>query len=137
MTNRLYYSEMLRYDTLLDRYKYLRLNGRVGDDTFGHDRYLNQRFYQSREWKQIRNAVISRDEANDLALPDHLILGSVYVHHLNPLTPDEIVHGGEALFDMENLVCVSHATHNAIHYGDESLLPQPIVERRPGDTTLW
>lgn len=137
MTNQRSYSEMARYQTFMERYEYLKLGGEVGESTFGFDRYLNQRFYRSVEWRRIRNAVISRDEAMDLGVPDHPIMGRVYVHHINPLTVRDIKHGGEVLMDMDNLVCVSHITHNAIHYGDASLLPQPVVERRPGDTTLW
>lgn len=137
MTRKLSYRELLTYPTFEERFEYLRLAGSVGEETFGFDRYLNQRFYRSAEWRRLRNAVISRDEAMDLAVPDHPIMGAVYVHHLNPLTVRDIKHGGDSLLDLDNLICVSHATHNAIHYGDFSKLPKPVVERRPGDTTLW
>lgn len=136
-TRPLSYSEMITYPTFLERFEYLKLSGSVGEETFGFDRYLNQRFYRSVEWRRVRNAVIARDEAMDLGVHDHPIAGKLYVHHINPITARELKHNDDALMDLDNLVCVSHATHNAIHYGDASLLPQPIVERRPGDTKLW
>lgn len=136
MTN-LSYSELIRHDTFEDRYNYVRLNGVVGEDTFGFERYLNQRFYRSPEWRRVRNAVISRDEALDLGVEDRPIMGRVYVHHLNPLRLEHIKSGSSSLLDMENLICVSHTTHNAIHYGDASFLSKPVVDRRPGDTKLW
>lgn len=137
MSRILTYQDMLQYDTLEERFQYLKVGARVGEETFGNERYLNQKFYQSKEWRSLRYAVIARDEANDLAVPDLPIHGKIYVHHLNPLTIEEIKHGGQGLMDMNNLVCVSHMTHNAIHYGDKSLLPKPMVERKPGDTLLW
>lgn len=137
MTKLRSYTEMLNYETFLERFEYLKLGGVVGEETFGFDRHLNQRFYRSLEWRKVRNAVISRDEAMDLGVPDIPIQGKLYVHHINPVTPQELRHGGVRHLDMDNLVCVSHNTHNAIHYGDASLLPKPVVERRPGDTTLW
>lgn len=137
MTRLLSYSEMITLPTFEERYDYLRLHGSVGEETFGFDRYLNQRFYRSAEWRRLRSAVIARDEALDLGVPEHPILGHVYVHHINPITTSDLKHGTDLLTDMDNLVCVSHATHNAIHYGDANLLPKPVVERRPGDTKLW
>ena len=131
------YSEMLNYDTFEDRYKYLRLNGSVGLDTFGFDRHMNQQFYRSREWKQMRNLVIARDYGCDLGLEGYEIHEAIYVHHMNPMTPDDIKHGNDDILDPEFLICVTHKTHNAIHYGDERLLPRQLVERRPGDTKLW
>lgn len=131
------YSEMATFDSFEDRFDYLKLFGNVAGRTFGGDRYINQDFYRSSEWRRIRREVIARDEACDMAHSDHPIGGKIIIHHINPLTPDEIEHGGPGLFDMNNLVCVSHLTHNAIHYGDSRLLPKPLVERRPGDTTLW
>lgn len=131
------YHELIQHESFEDRYKYLRLGGEVGADTFGFDRYLNQQFYRSREWKQIRNHVISRDYGCDLALPGYEIHEAIYVHHMNPMTPDDIRHGNDDILDPEFLVCVTHKTHNAIHYGDERLLPRQLVERRPGDTKLW
>lgn len=137
MTKLRSYTEMLNYETFLERFEYLKLGGVVGEETFGFDRHLNQRFYRSLEWRKVRNAVISRDEAMDLGVPDIPIQGKLYVHHINPVTPQELRHGGVRHLDMDNLVCVSHNTHNAIHYGDASLLPAPLVDRSPGDTKLW
>lgn len=131
------YREMLQYRDFEERFEYLKLGGRVGRETFGFDRYLNQGFYKSREWRDLRHEVIARDEACDMALEGEPIRGRILVHHINPLVPSDIVHGGESLFDMDNLVTVCHNTHNAIHYGDASLLPKPFVERQPGDTRLW
>lgn len=131
------YSELLHYDTFEDRYNYLRLNGSVGLDTFGFDRHMNQQFYRSREWKQMRNLVIARDYGCDLGLEGYEIHEAIYVHHMNPMTPDDIKHGNDDILDPEFLICVTHKTHNAIHYGDERLLPRQLVERRPGDTKLW
>lgn len=131
------YSEMVMFDSFEDRFEYLKLTGSVAGRTFGGDRYINQDFYRSAEWRKVRRDVIARDEACDLSHSDHPISGKIIIHHINPLTPDEIEYGGDGLFDMNNLVCVSHITHNAIHYGDSNLLPKPLVERRPGDTKLW
>jgi len=131
------YQELLSYETFEERFRYLSLGGEVGADTFGFDRYLNQSFYASREWKRIRQQVIARDEGRDLALPGHEIYDRIYVHHMNPMTPDDIKHGNDDILDPDFLICVTHQTHNAIHYGDERALPRPFVERRPGDTKLW
>lgn len=138
MVNTRSYSELIRLPTFEDRLKYLLLFGVVGDDTFGHGRYLNQEFYRSREWRRCRDAVIIRDLGCDLAIPDHIIFGQLHVHHINPISEHALLHGSETLFDMDNLVLVSHATHNAIHYGDLSsvLATEPIV-RRPNDTIPW
>lgn len=132
------YSEMIKHKTLEDRYKYLRLFGDVGKDTFGHSRFLNQDFYRSREWKKVRDEVIVRDNGCDLGVEGYEIYDRVYIHHMNPITIDNIVDRDlEKLLDPETLVCVSFNTHQAIHYGDESLLPQIPIERKPGDTKLW
>ena len=131
------YSAMLARDTFLSRYRYLRLEGIVAEQTFGHERQLNQSFYTSRDWKVARDVVIVRDSGCDLGHPDHPILGLITVHHINPITPRDLVEGNPVIFDPENLICVSHNTHNAIHYGDETLLPREEVERKPGDTLLW
>lgn len=131
------YSELIRYPTLLDRFKYLKLDGIVGIDTFGHDRFLNQALYTSYEWKKIRNRVIVRDMGCDMALDGYGIYGRVIIHHINPLSIEDIESRNPKVFDMDNLVCVSHMTHEAIHYGDESLLPKDPIERKPGDTRLW
>lgn len=131
------YRELRRIDGFRDRFKYLALHGEVGRETFGFDRYLNQQFYQSSEWKQTRNKVITRDNGCDLGDEDHPIIGRILVHHINPLTPDDIIHSTDYLFDPDNLICCTIRTHNAIHFGDESLLPKPFVERQQGDTKLW
>lgn len=131
------YSELRKLETLRDRYKYLRLSGVVGDTTFGFDRYINQKFYTSREWRLVRNRVIVRDNGCDLGVDGNEIHGSVYIHHMNPMTAAAIVGDDESILDPEFLIAVTHRTHNAIHYGDETQLPKPYVERRPGDTKLW
>lgn len=131
------YSELIQYKTLEDRFKYLALRGDVGDVTFGFDRYLNQMFYASREWKEARRAVIIRDEACDLGVPGYEIHDRIYIHHMNPLEPDDIFEGNKSIVDPEFLITTTHRTHNAIHYGDEGLLPRPLIQRKPGDTKLW
>lgn len=131
------YRELIRIDDYEERFRYLRLDGTVGLDTFGFDRYMNQQFYASREWKRIRQQVIARDEGCDMAFPGYEIYDRIYVHHMNPMTPNDIKHGNEDILNPDFLICVTHKTHNAIHYGDERLLPRPFIERRPGDTKLW
>lgn len=131
------YSELLEIPTFEERYRYLRLRGTVGNPTFGFERYLNQRFYTSHEWRTLRHRIIARDEARDLGMEDFEIHDRVYIHHMNPVTRVDLRKDASEILDPEFLICVSHNTHNAIHYGDESLLPKPFVERRPGDTTLW
>ena len=120
-----------------DRFEYLTLGGIVGQETFGSERHLNQRFYTSSEWRHTRNLVNVRDNGCDLGVPDHVIHGSVFIHHINPLTPEDFKYSTSNLLDPENLITVSFDTHNAIHYGDASLLQQVPVERTPGDTKLW
>lgn len=131
------YSGMLARDTFLSRFKYLKLDGQVAEVTFGNERHLNQSFYTSRIWKTVRDEVIVRDQGRDLGHIDYPILGPITVHHINPITPAQLVNGDPMVLDLENLICVSHNTHNAIHYGDENLLPRDFVERKPGDTLLW
>ena len=132
------YSEMITMSEFDDRFRYVKLDGQVGKDTFGFDRYLNQQFYRSKEWKRLRDQIIIRDNGCDLGVPGHEISGKIYIHHLNPLSPEDITKSTEKLFDPDNLVCVSKETHNAIHYGDESILEKnKIVERSPGDTCPW
>ena len=131
------YSELRRYHTFNDRFNYLRLRGAVGRSTFGHDRYLNQRFYTSVEWRHLRNEIIARDRGLDLGVEDHEIYDKIIIHHMNPITEEDILHGSDFLFNPEYLITTTHQTHNAIHYGDENLLVGPPVERRPGDTKLW
>jgi hypothetical protein len=132
------YSEMITMPEFDDRFRYAKLDGQVGRDTFGFDRYLNQQFYRSKEWKRLRDQIIIRDNGCDLGVPGHEISGKIYIHHLNPLSPEDITESTAKLFDPDNLVCVSAETHNAIHYGDESILEKnKIVERSPGDTCPW
>jgi hypothetical protein len=131
------FSELSRRTTFAERYRYLALHGQVGDSTFGFDRWINQQFYRSREWRYIRNHVIARDNGCDLGVEGYEIYERVIIHHLNPLSAEEIVHGDEAIVDPEFLITTTLNTHNAIHYGDERLLPRPLAARRPGDTALW
>lgn len=131
------YHELRQLDTLEERYEYLALRGEVGVATFGFDRYMNQAFYTSYEWRNIRNAVIARDEGLDLGVPGYEIFDRPIIHHMNPMTVEDVERGGTDIIDPEFLITTSHRTHNAIHYGDKSLLAQPPVERRPGDTKLW
>lgn len=132
------YSELIKLDTFEERFNYLKLGGRVGRQTFGADRILNQKFYKSVEWKRLRRDIIVRDNGCDLGIDDREITDRIIVHHINPLTIDQLMKGGDELFDMDNFICCSHNTHEAIHYGDSSLLIKTnFVERRPGDTKLW
>ena len=136
MTSRSY-SELVKLQTFSERYNYLRLVGQVGSTTFGFDRYLNQSFYTSRDWRQVRHAVIARDAGCDLGLEGYEIFDRVYVHHMNPLTKKQVLAADENMFDPEYLVSCTLNTHNAIHYGDPNSLVRLPPERRPGDTTLW
>ncbi len=131
------YSELENLLTLDERYDYLRLNGVVGKETFGWDRYFNQRFYHSIEWKQVRDKVIVRDNGCDLGIPDFEIHGKILIHHMNPIWIDDLKRGNPDIIDPEFLICVSERTHQAIHYGDISLLPQKPIVRFQGDTKLW
>lgn len=131
------YSELRRLDTFEERYRYLQLRGQVGGSTFGFDRYINQRFYTSRQWRQVRDVVIARDEGLDLGIPGYEIFDKIIIHHMNPMTAEDIEHGDDDILNPEYLITTTHKTHNAIHYGDERLLARPLVERRPGDTRLW
>lgn len=131
------YSDLIQLPTYKERFEYLKLVGEVGKDTFGFDRYLNQSFYKSPIWRKIRNEVILRDNGCDLAHPDFPIAGKVIIHHMNPVDTDDIVYQREVLLNPDFLVCVSHTTHNAIHYGDMELLPSDPIERKPNDTCPW
>lgn len=131
------YSELRSLDSFEDRYNYLKLNGEVGKDTFGFDRYMNQMFYKSKEWKDIRNQIILRDNGCDLGVLGHEIFDRVYIHHINPITANDIAHVSEYLLNPEYLISTSFNTHNAIHYGTEQSGPIKYVERRPNDTSLW
>ncbi len=134
------YTELMTLPDFLSRYEYLRLPGRVGEDTFGYDRWINQDFYTSREWRRFRRQIISRDLGCDLACPDRPFLNGelVTIHHMNPITIDDIVNASEFLMNPEYVIATSDNTHRAIHYGDRSLLKQfePVV-RRPNDTVPW
>lgn len=131
------YSELVRLPTFKDRYEYLRLNGVVGKETFGFDRYMNQFFYRSPEWKRIRDLVITRDNGCDLGIPGREIFGRILIHHMNPIEPEDIRSHSELILDPEYLITTIHDTHLAIHYGDEHQLLQEPVERRPNDTCPW
>lgn len=131
------YSELIKIDSFEDRFEYLKLSGYVGNETFGFDRYLNQVFYRSVEWRRIRNEVIVRDCGCDLGHPDYPILGKIIIHHINPLSIDDIQKESQYLLNPEFLICVSHQTHNAIHYGDKSQIFTGLNERGIGDTKLW
>lgn len=131
------YTELSMLETIDDRFEYLRLDGAVGVETFGFDRWMNQQFYRSREWKQIRHHVIARDMGFDLGTEDTPIRGAHLIHHMNPITVRDIEKSTDNLLDPEFLITVALRTHNAIHYGDERQLPRPFVERSHGDTTPW
>lgn len=132
------YSELMAIPTFMERFEYLQLNSRVGGETFGYDRYLNQRFYQSYDWRSIRNKIILRDNGCDLGMPGREIVGSkVFIHHMNPLELDDILEHSEYLFDPEYLITVSFSTHNAIHYGSKDLLIPDYIDRFPNDTCPW
>lgn len=130
------YSEMLALPTYDERLKYLKLDNLVGEDTFGYDRYLNQQFYKSAEWLRIRNEVIIRDNGCDLGDQTRPIYGRIIIHHINPITKNDIINSSDALMNPEFLVCCSHDTHNMIHYGDISKA-KPAEERSPNDTCPW
>jgi len=131
------YSQLRRLYTFEDRYEYLKLKGAVGESTFGFDRYINQQFYTSTQWKQVRVHVIARDLGMDLGIEGYEIFDKVIIHHMNPMTAESIEEGRVDILDPEFLITTTHKTHNAIHYGNASLLAQPLVERRAGDTRLW
>lgn len=131
------YSELISLPTFEDRYRYLQLNGAVGKDTFGFDRYINQQFYRSKEWQRIRDEVIIRDNACDLGMEGYEIHGRIYVHHMNPIMVRDIQSNSDYLMNPEFLICTTHRTHNAIHYGDENLLARAPIERTKNDTCPW
>lgn len=132
------YSELSKLKTFRERYEYLKLDGTIGEETFGFDRYINQMFYKSEEWKRIRNYVITRDNGCDLGIQDRKIVDSVIlVHHMNPITKEDIINKNEILLDPEYLITTIKPTHDAIHYGDESLLAEDLVIRSKNDTCPW
>ena len=136
MTNRTY-AQLSRLDTFEERFHYLSIQGHVAERTFGGERWLNQDFYRSRQWKLVRQNVIARDLGCDLGVEGYEIFDKVIIHHMNPIDRDQISHGDPAILDPEFLITVTHNTHNAIHFGDKSKLHSVMVERRPGDTRLW
>ena len=131
------YSELIRLQTFEERYEYLKLSGIVGESTFGSNRYLNQQFYQSQKWQSIRNQVIIRDMGCDLGIEGRDIFGRIYIHHMNPISVDDVVSMSDLLISPEYLICTAYDTHNAIHYGDENLLILEPVERTKNDTCPW
>lgn len=131
------YSELITLPTFEERFEYLRLGGKVGEATFGFDRYLNQIFYNSDEWRSIRDYVITRDAACDLGIPGREIYSRVLIHHMNPITKEDILRRSKFLLDPEYLITTIKNTHDAIHYGDASILVKPLVERTPNDTCPW
>jgi hypothetical protein len=131
------YSEMIQCSSFEDRYDYLRIGGAIGAATFGHARYINQSFYTSRLWRSIRDAVILRDDGCDLGIGDRQIFDKILIHHMNPISEEDVYEQSEFLLDPEFLICTSNNTHNAIHFGDASLLPQLPIERTRNDTSPW
>ena len=131
------YHELKKLSTFEERFEYLKLHGSVGNDTFGFDRIFNQQFYKSSEWKRIRDIVIIRDNGCDLGIEGHDIFGKILIHHMNPISIEDIRNSTDFLLNPDYLICTSHQTHNAIHYGDESLLFQAPAERRMNDTCPW
>lgn len=131
------YSEMRQLDTFEERFEYLALRGEVARSTFGFERWMNQQFYTSAQWRNLRHEIIVRDEGCDLGIPGFEIFQRPIIHHIIPMTPDDFEIGNPLMLDPDNLITVTHNTHNAIHYGDKNLLNLPEPERRPGDTKLW
>lgn len=131
------YSELIKLDTFKERYHYLKLNGIVGEETFGFDRYINQMFYKSAEWKRIRDQVIIRDNGCDLGVEGYDIHGRILIHHMNPITENDILTRSDFLLNPEYLICTTKITHNAIHYGDENLLMTEPIMRTRNDTCPW
>ena len=131
------YSELITFPTFEERYEYLRLGGKIGEETFGFDRYLNQTFYKTKEWLSIRDKVIIRDNGCDLAMEDREIYSRILVHHMNPITKDDVLKRSKYLLDPEYMICTTKNTHDAIHYGDKSLLLVSPIERRKNDTCPW
>lgn len=132
------YTELSKLNTFSERFRYLKLDGKVAEETFGYDRYLNQALYSSDEWKRIRNKVIVRDLGCDLGIEGHELNSKVIIHHMNPITKEQITNRDPIIFDMDNLIAVSHETHNALHYGDETILrSKEYKERTPNDTIPW
>lgn len=137
MTSIRTYSELSQLRSFEERFRYLQLNGTVGKDTFGFDRFINQEFYRSREWKSVRDFVILRDGGCDLGVDGYDIYGKILIHHMNPILPKDIETNSDLLLNPEYLITTTHRTHNAIHYGDETLLLTAPIERSRNDTCPW
>lgn len=131
------YSELVKLKTFKERFQYLKLDGAVGEFTFNGSRFLNQTFYRSRQWNEARHKVILRDNGCEMGLEDYPIFGYIYIHHINPITKDDLMRLSPRIFDLENLICLSFQTHNAIHYGSEESLPKGPAIRTANDTCLW
>ena len=131
------YSELILLPSLEERFEYLRLNGEVGEELFGYARYLNQEFYHGGDWRDVRNQVIIRDGGHDLGVPGWKIVGNIYVHHMNPVTKEQLLDNDPILLDPEYLISCSYNTHQAITWGNRELLPKPLIVRRPNDTVPW
>lgn len=131
------YSELITLPTFEERYRYLQLKGSVGKETFGFDRYINQKFYNSQEWKSIRDYIIVRDQGCDLGIEEYEIHGRIYIHHMNPVLLKDVMYRTEYLTNPEYLITTTHSTHNAIHYGDENLLIKTTIARSKNDTCPW
>lgn len=131
------YSELIKLQSFEERFEYLKLNGIVCEETFGFDRYINQIFYKSKEWQKVRNTVIIRDNGCDLGLQDREIRGRILIHHMNPISKEDILRRSDTILNPEYLICTTKNTHNAIHYGDISLLMSDPIERKPNDTCPW
>ena len=131
------YSELVTSHTLRSRFEYLKLSDKVGKQTFGFDRYLNQKFYKSAEWKKLRDEIIIRDNGCDMGLEDYPINGRIIIHHMNPLTPNDLLFHGDFLLNTDKRICVAHNTHNAIHYGNFDLIDNEPIIRTKNDTCPW
>lgn len=132
------YSELIKLNTFEERFKYLEIGGHIGIESFGFNRYLNQNFYRSQEWQRLRDRIILRDNGQDLGVDGYPINGKIMIHHINPITIEDVLDRNPDIFNPEYLICVSHQTHNAIHYGDDSYTNRySVVERKPNDTTPW
>lgn len=132
------YTKAIKYPTYAERFNYLKIGGEVGAETFGVNRYLNQKFYNTSEWRNFRNQIIIRDNGNDLGDPNVPIVGRIYIHHIQPISMDDIVNRNfDILLNPDNVICVSDRTHRAIHYGDDNVIELEVPERHAGDTKLW
>lgn len=131
------YSELIKFPTFAERFEYLKLHGELGDLTYGKDRYLNQVLYNSEEWRRCRRLIVIRDKGQDLGCEGFTIQGRILIHHIEPITVDDILNRSQRVFDPENLICVSHDTHNALHFGKKNYLGGELIERTKNDTCPW